>query len=151
MLESQRLAKQVQAFTNGEIASNPLDALQCEWLRLQANPTLDEVFGSPKVDAADAQFLKLAVARKYRFLDNVSVSCENDAPDHALIVRFRLYEVSSEHGQFPPSRPTSMPWSRFTRTSLREETGSTLRIHASTWECRSLTVASSQAILLQPS
>ena len=36
-------------------------------------------------------------------------------------------------------------------TTQQASPGTFSRIHASTWECRSLTVASSQAILLQPS
>ena len=77
VLEIQQLASQVQSYKDGQLATDPLAGLACDWLRAQANPSLDVTGGGNEanVDLVDAQFLQLAVAKKYRFLDDVTVAC----------------------------------------------------------------------------
>ena len=76
VLAMQKLASSMQDYMDGALAYNPLSALQCDWLRRQANPSLDVMSnGQPNVDLVDAQYLQLAVANKYRFLDEITAVC----------------------------------------------------------------------------
>ena len=61
--------------------SNPLDAYACDWIRQQANPSLDYIGGdtnNPQVDVVDSAFLMYAVSLKYRFVDQIQIQCDND-------------------------------------------------------------------------
>ena len=53
----QTLASLRQDYLDGALESDPLAAMQCDWHREQANPSLDFVDSDPVVDLVDAQYL----------------------------------------------------------------------------------------------
>lgn len=113
VLRLQTLVSERSAFMQGLSPLDPLMSL-CPWQQQQANPSRDTVGGGgnvlslgaePKVDLQDAQHLLFAVARKYRFLYDVSPSCvEAEGPfdgGFSLVVRVR----SGERDTSPDATP----------------------------------------------
>ena len=76
VLASQELVSQVQSYHDGWLDTNPLYGM-CGFMRRQANPSwdIDALGGAPVIDLVDSYYLQLAVAKKYRFLDDVHVRC----------------------------------------------------------------------------
>ena len=82
VLTSQRLAGRMEAFIKGDLKSSPIAALPCDWVRKEADASRDSV-----VNLHDSAYLLLAVAKKYRFLDDVVVACDGEW----LKIRVRVF------------------------------------------------------------
>ena len=105
ILRSQDMVNELQDYTEGRPgAKDPLKELKCDWLRAQANPSLDfDDNGKPQIDLEDSTFLLLAVEKRYRFLANWTASqTPRDAVGDDFVVR-----VSVVNAQLRVSLPSS--------------------------------------------
>jgi hypothetical protein len=87
-------------FVDGLTTTDPLDSY-CDFTKKAANPNWDYITGrgdvrdgAIKSNAADALWLLFAVVKKYRFINNMQVTCEN-----TVVVTAEVYGGSGQQTQ----------------------------------------------------
>eukprot|EP00965_Chrysotila_dentata_P258066 6213087-Pleurochrysis_carterae.AAC.1 len=82
VLSLQAMVNSRNAYLSGTSNMDPLSTW-CDWRQQQANPSLDFTpDGAPRIDLEDAQYMLFAVAKKYRFLTEVSAECVTSQHNH---------------------------------------------------------------------
>jgi len=105
VLVLQAMVSAREAFLSGQSDVDPL-SLWCAWRQQQANPSLDlAADGSARIDLEDAQYLLFAVARKYRFLAEVSADCVVVPGVRAEEYRVRARVLRGERSASPGATP----------------------------------------------